>query len=40
VLLPFWATNSQGNLRTRWVTGAGVALLAYLAAFSLLGYFR
>jgi len=40
VLLPFWATNGQGALRTRWVTGAGVALLAYLVTFSLLGYFR
>ena len=40
VLLPFWAVNSKGNVRTRWVTGAGVALLAYLVTFSLLGYFR
>ena len=40
VLLPFWATNSHGTVRTRWVTGAGVALLAYLVTFSLLGYFR
>jgi len=40
VLLPFWAANSKGTVRTRWVTGAGVALLAYLVTFSLLGYFR
>lgn len=40
VLLPFWAVNSEGAVRTRWVTGAGVALLAYLVTFSLLGYFR
>jgi cytochrome b6 len=40
VLLPFWASNSKGAVRTRWVTGAGVALLAYLVTFSLLGYFR
>ena len=40
VLLPFWASDSQGKVRTRWVTGAGVALLAYLVTFSLLGYFR
>jgi quinol-cytochrome oxidoreductase complex cytochrome b subunit len=40
VALPFWATNRQGTLRTRWVTGAGVALLFYLATFGLLGYFR
>ena len=39
-LLPFWAVNSKGTVRTRWVTGAGVALLAYLVTFSLLGYFR
>jgi len=38
VCLPFWATTRQGRLRTRLVTGAGVALLAYLATFSLLGY--
>jgi len=40
VLLPFWAVNSKGTMRTRWVTGAGVALLAYLVTFSLLGYYR
>jgi len=40
ILLPFWATNRQGMERTRLVTGAGVALLAYLATFSLLGYFK
>jgi cytochrome b6 len=38
VALPFWATNRQGMERTRLVTGAGVALLAYLATFSALGY--
>lgn len=37
-LLPFWAVSREGFLRTRWVTGAGVALLAYLIAFSALGY--
>ncbi len=40
ILLPFWATNRQGMERTRLVTGAGVALLAYLATFSLLGYYK
>jgi hypothetical protein len=40
ILLPFWATSRQGMERTRLVTGAGVALLAYLATFSLLGYFK
>ena len=24
VLLPFWAVNTKGMVRTRWVTGAGV----------------
>lgn len=40
VLLPFWAGNSSGMVHTRRVTGAGVALLAYLVTFALLGYFR
>jgi len=39
-LLPFWATNRQQMLRTRLVTGAGVVLIAYLATFSALGYWR
>jgi quinol-cytochrome oxidoreductase complex cytochrome b subunit len=40
VTLPFWSVDRQGVTRTRWVTGAGVLLIAYLSAFSLLGYFR
>jgi hypothetical protein len=40
VALPFWATNRAGAERARLVTGAGVALLAYLATFSALGYWR
>ena len=40
VALPFWAVNRQGVERTRWVTGAGVALVGYLATFSALGYWR
>jgi cytochrome b6 len=40
VALPFWAVDRQGIERTRWVTGAGVALLAYLTTFSALGYWR
>jgi quinol-cytochrome oxidoreductase complex cytochrome b subunit len=39
-LLPFWATNREATLRTKLVTGAGVALIAYLATFSALGYWR
>jgi cytochrome b6 len=40
VALPFWATDRNGMERSRWVTGAGVLLLAYLATFSALGYWR
>jgi quinol-cytochrome oxidoreductase complex cytochrome b subunit len=40
VALPFWATNREGMERMKLVTGAGVALLAYLATFSALGYWR
>jgi cytochrome b6 len=39
VLLPFWATDGRGVERTKIVTGAGVALAAYLITFSVLGYF-
>ena len=39
VTLPFWALNRESMLRVRWVTGAGVALLSYLATFSVMGYF-
>ena len=40
IMLPFWATDREGVERTRLVTGAGVALLAYLATFSALGYWK
>ena len=40
VFLPFWAIRRSGHLRTHLVAGAGVALLAYLAVFSALGYWR
>jgi Cytochrome b subunit of the bc complex len=40
VALPFWATTREGLGRNRWVTGAGVLLLVYLATFSALGYWR
>ncbi len=40
VALPFWASNKEGLERTRLATGAGVLLLAYLATFSALGYWR
>lgn len=39
-LLPLWAVNRNGLIRRRLVTGAGVALIAYLSTFSLLGYWR
>jgi hypothetical protein len=40
VTLPFWAIDRQGSDRARLVTGAAVALLAYLATFSVLGYIK
>lgn len=40
VALPFWSLDRAGMERTRWVTGAGVALMAYLVTFSALGYWR
>ena len=39
-LLPFWATDREAMLRTKLVTGVGVALVAYLATFSAMGYWR
>ena len=39
--LPFWAIRrGGGGVRTRVVTGTGVALISYLATFSILGYLR
>ncbi len=38
--LPFWGARPDGTVRIRLVTGAAVALIAYLCTFSLLGYFR
>src|SRR6476469_8090305 len=40
VALPFWASTREGLGRARLATGAGVLLLAYLATFSALGYWR
>ncbi|MBI4876572.1 MAG: cytochrome b N-terminal domain-containing protein [Acidobacteria bacterium] len=40
VTLPFWATKRDGTERTRLLTGTGVALIAYLATFSALGYWK
>jgi quinol-cytochrome oxidoreductase complex cytochrome b subunit len=40
VALPFWASTRDGLGRARLATGAGVLLLAYLATFSALGYWR
>jgi len=39
-LLPFWATDRAGQVRSRLVTGAGVAMIAYLSTFSVLGYLK
>jgi cytochrome b6 len=38
--LPFWGVSRDGQVRQRLVAGAGVALLAYLSVFSVLGYLR
>lgn len=38
--LPFWAVDGQGRERTRLLTGTGVLLIAWLSAFSVLGYFK
>lgn len=38
--LPFWGARADGTVRSRLVTGAAVAFIAYLSTFSLLGYFR
>ena len=40
VCLPFWATRRSGEVKIRLVTGAGVLLIAYLATFSVLGYWQ
>jgi cytochrome b6 len=40
VALPFWASTRDGLGRARLATSAGVLLLAYLATFSALGYWR
>ena len=40
VALPFWASTREGWDAPGWATGAGVLLLAYLATFSHLGYWR
>lgn len=39
-VLPFWAVDRRGHERTRLLTGAGVLLIAWLSAFSVLGYAR
>ena len=39
-LLPVWGVTQRGEAKTRLVTGAGVCLIAYLAVFTALGYFK
>jgi cytochrome b6 len=39
-LLPFWASDSGGKLRTRAVTSVTVLVIAYLVVFSILGYVK
>jgi cytochrome b6 len=38
--LPLWATDRNGMVRVRRVTGVGILLLAYYSTFSILGYWR
>ena len=40
VTLPFWAKGREGETRTKWATGAGVFLVCYLFAFTILGYLK
>jgi cytochrome b6 len=40
VCLPFWAVRRGGTIKTRLVAGAGVLMIAYLATFSILGYWQ
>jgi cytochrome b6 len=40
MLLPFWAAGRDACIRKKWVTGACVALIAYLSTFSILGYYK
>ncbi|MEK7754464.1 MAG: cytochrome b N-terminal domain-containing protein, partial [Acidobacteriota bacterium] len=40
VTLPFWANDRSGTERTRLLTGTAVVLIAYLATFSALGYWK
>jgi cytochrome b6 len=39
-VLPFWGMDRTGAARTRLVTGVGVVLVAYLATFTVLGYYK
>lgn len=39
-LLPVWAVSRAGQVRQKLVTGAGVFMVAYLAVFTALGYFK
>ncbi|MGD0263177.1 MAG: cytochrome b N-terminal domain-containing protein, partial [Verrucomicrobiota bacterium] len=39
-LIPVWGVNRAGQARMRLVTGAGIFLAAYLAIFTVLGYFK
>ncbi len=39
-LIPVWGVNRVGEVRHRLVTGAAIALVAYLAVFTYLGYVK
>ena len=38
--VPFWGVDRKGAVRTRLVTGLGILLVSYLAAFTILGYLK
>ena len=40
VLLPFWGAGGAGDRRYRLATGAGIFLVCYLIAFTILGYVK
>jgi quinol-cytochrome oxidoreductase complex cytochrome b subunit len=39
-VLPFWGMDRTGAAKTRLVTGVGIVLVAYLATFTVLGYYK
>jgi hypothetical protein len=40
VLLPLWGSGGEGERRYKLATGAGIFLVCYLIAFTILGYIK